>query len=221
MTPSADAPAADSSFVAATDEDRVLVLDFGSQTAQLIARRVREQNVFCQIVRHDLSADRIRELAPKGLILSGGPASVYAPGAPQPDPRIFELGIPILGICYGMQVAARAHGGDVRAGNSREFGRTTLSIAADDPLLAGLPPESTVWMSHGDQVEATGNLFTPPGNHRNLPSCRRPPQLVAAVWLAISSRSHAHGPRWPTACQLRPRHLRLPRNLENQQLNRP
>src|SRR5690606_27710552 len=97
-------------------EDRVLVLDFGSQTAQLIARRVREQNVFCQIVRHDLSVERIAELKPKGLILSGGPASVYAPGAPHPDPRIFEMGIPILGICYGMQVTCRAFGGEVRAG---------------------------------------------------------------------------------------------------------
>src|SRR5438094_6183833 len=81
----------------------VLVLDFGSQTAQLIARRVREQHVFCQVVRHDLPAERIRELNPRGLILSGGPASVYETRAPLPDPRIFDLEIPVLGICYGMQ----------------------------------------------------------------------------------------------------------------------
>ncbi len=87
---------------------KILVLDFGSQTAQLIARRVREQNVFCQMVRHDLSADRIREIAPKALILSGGPASVYEKGSPHPDPRIFDLGIPILGICYGMQATCHA-----------------------------------------------------------------------------------------------------------------
>jgi len=94
-------------------DEVVLVLDFGSQTAQLIARRVREQNVFCQLVRHDLPAERIREIAPQGLILSGGPASVYAAGAPQPDPAIFDLGIPILGICYGMQLVCRAEGSNV------------------------------------------------------------------------------------------------------------
>lgn len=140
-------------------EERVLVLDFGSQTAQLIARRVREQNVFCQIVRHDLSADRIKELNPKGLILSGGPASVYAAGAPQPDPQIFNLGVPVLGICYGMQLAARAHGGEIKPGQNREFGRTSVTISQPDPLLAGLPTTFVAWMSHGDQAEALGENF--------------------------------------------------------------
>src|SRR5207344_174223 len=84
--------------------ERVLVLDFGAQYAQLIARRVREQHVYCELVRHDITAARVRELAPQGLILSGGPASVYAEGAPKCDPAIFELGIPVLGICYGMQL---------------------------------------------------------------------------------------------------------------------
>src|ERR1700732_455244 len=93
--------------------ERILVFDFGAQYAQLIARRVREQNVFCQLVRHDLSADRIRELKPRGLILSGGPSSVYESAAPEPDPGIFELGIPILGICYGMHAACRAQGSRV------------------------------------------------------------------------------------------------------------
>lgn len=141
------------------DEDRILVLDFGSQTAQLIARRVREQDVFCQLVRHDLPADRIRELNPRGLILSGGPASVYVDHAPHPDPEIFELGIPILGICYGMQSACRSQGSQVTAGAAREFGRTQCRFDGDDPLLAGLPPESVVWMSHGDQVENLSDHF--------------------------------------------------------------
>ena len=121
----------------AKDEDLILVLDFGSQTAQLITRRVREQNVFCQLARHDLSAERIRELNPKGLILSGGPASVYGENAPQPDPEIFELGIPILGICYGMGLACRSKGSQVSAGTSREFGRTSCRVLESDGLFAG------------------------------------------------------------------------------------
>src|SRR5215468_541651 len=96
------------------ESERVLVLDFGSQYGQLIARRVREQNVFCQVVRHDLPAARIRELAPRGLILSGGPASVYDPGAPRCDPGVFDLGVPVLGICYGMHLACQALGSPVR-----------------------------------------------------------------------------------------------------------
>ena len=93
------------------ETERVLVFDFGAQYCQLIARRVREQNVFCQIVRHDLPAARIAELRPRGLIFSGGPASVYAPGAPRCDPAVFDLGIPVLGICYGMQLACDVLGG--------------------------------------------------------------------------------------------------------------
>lgn len=104
MTMPTEAPLEDTQL---TDQ-RVIVLDFGSQYAQLIARRVREQNVYCQIVRHDLSAERIAELKPMGIILSGGPSSVYETGAPRCDPKLFELGIPVLGICYGMQLACEA-----------------------------------------------------------------------------------------------------------------
>ncbi len=134
-------------------EELILVLDFGGQTAQLIARRVRDRNVFCQLVRHDLSAERIRELNPRGLILSGGPASVYGEHSPQIDPGILDLGIPVLGICYGMQLACQAQGGAVRPGHAREFGRKELRITETDPLFDGVPDGSTVWMSHGDQVE--------------------------------------------------------------------
>lgn len=134
-------------------QDLVLVLDFGSQTAQLIARRVREQNVFCQLVRHDLSVERIRQLAPRGLIFSGGPASVYEQGAPHCDPALFELGIPILGICYGMQEACRVLGSDVAPGSNREFGRTNCQVVREDELFRGVPREFVVWMSHGDQVQ--------------------------------------------------------------------
>src|SRR5947208_2972271 len=103
-------------------DETILILDFGSQYRHLIARRVRELNVFCQVIRHNLPASRVAELRPRGVILSGGPASVYEPGAPTCDPAIFDLGVPILGICYGMQLAVHALGGDVQPAGHREFG---------------------------------------------------------------------------------------------------
>ncbi len=143
-----------------TDErEVVLILDFGAQYCQLIARRVREQHVFCQIVRHDLSAQRIAELAPRGLILSGGPASVYEKTAPKCDPAIFELGIPILGICYGMQLGCQVLGDDVRPGVSREFGRMSMRVLEADGLFKDVPNELVVWMSHGDQVQSVRGDF--------------------------------------------------------------
>jgi GMP synthase (glutamine-hydrolysing) len=145
------------------NSERVLVLDFGAQYVQLIARRVREQHVYCEIVRHDITAERVRELAPKGLILSGGPASVYAEGAPLCDPKIFELGIPVLGICYGMQLMCQALGGKVQNHEVREFGRANLVVDASNPkaadLFAGAARESQVWMSHGDQVDRVSDVF--------------------------------------------------------------
>jgi GMP synthase (glutamine-hydrolysing) len=141
------------------ENERILVFDFGSQYSQLIARRVREQNVFCQIVRHDLPASRVAELRPRGLIFSGGPASVYAPGAPLCDPALFDLGIPVLGICYGMQLACHNLGGAVRPGQSREFGRTHCHIHEADGIFGGVPQEMVVWMSHGDQVETVTGDF--------------------------------------------------------------
>jgi GMP synthase (glutamine-hydrolysing) len=142
-------------------DENVLVLDFGSQYAQLIARRVREQQVYCEIVRHSITADRVRQLAPRGLILSGGPASVYEAGAPRCDPAIFHLGIPVLGICYGMQLACDALGGRVDSAPAREYGRAALRIAGASDLFAGLPAETEVWMSHGDQVMHVSSDFTP------------------------------------------------------------
>ncbi len=158
-TASTPVPVSTQDFVDPHNEELILVLDFGGQTAQLIARRVRDQNVFCQLVRHDLPLDRIRELKPKGLILSGGPASVYDAGAPQVDPELFELGIPILGICYGLHLIGHVLGGQVKPGTKREFGRTECRITQADPLFDGLPSKMTVWMSHGDQVlDATGQF---------------------------------------------------------------
>src|SRR5579859_3858350 len=105
----------------APESDLILIFDFGSQFTQLIARRVRELNVFCQIVRHDLPASRIAELKPRGIIFSGGPASVYDASAPKCDPALFDLNIPVLGICYGLQLAAHVLGGRVQSHSKREF----------------------------------------------------------------------------------------------------
>ncbi|QDU88140.1 GMP synthase [glutamine-hydrolyzing] [Pirellulimonas nuda] len=149
--------------------ERVLVLDFGSQTAQLIARRVREQHVYCEIVRHDITAARLRELDPVGIILSGGPNSVYAPGAPQCDPELFELGVPVLGICYGMQLACKALGGEVTSCPSREYGRSHCDVVDDADLMADVPASTEVWMSHGDQVTAIAEDFSPLAKTKTCP----------------------------------------------------
>jgi GMP synthase (glutamine-hydrolysing) len=143
------------------ESERVLIFDFGAQYGQLIARRVREQNVFGQLVRHDLTAQRVAELKPRGLIFSGGPASVYEPGAPQCDPAIFDLGIPVLGICYGMQLACRCLGSQVQPASSREFGRAHCRIRESAGLFAEVPEETVVWMSHGDQVQSITGDFVP------------------------------------------------------------
>lgn len=132
------------------------ILDFGSQYAQLIARRVRELGVYSELFRPDVPAADLLKLNPRGVILSGGPNSVYEAGAPKPDPKLFEslfaAGISVLGICYGMQLAAELLGGKVKPGKAREFGSARLTVLGQDPLTKGLPAETTVWMSHGDQV---------------------------------------------------------------------
>lgn len=153
----------------AASDERVLVLDFGSQYAQLIARRVREQNVYCEIVRHDISLDAIRARRPAGLILSGGPASVYEVGSPKCSPGLFELGIPVLGICYGMQLACDTLGGQVQNAPAREYGRARCFVDSHDDLFAGIPSEMDVWMSHGDQVERVSDDFRPLAHTHTCP----------------------------------------------------
>lgn len=153
-------------------DERMLVLDFGSQYAQLIARRVREQHVYCEIVRHDITAARVRELAPKGIILSGGPASVYAVGAPKCDPSLFDLGIPVLGICYGMQLICEALGGRVLGNPVGEYGRAHCRVTPtkeSDDLFAGVPHNTEVWMSHGDQVQIISDQFVPLASTETCP----------------------------------------------------
>jgi GMP synthase (glutamine-hydrolysing) len=140
--------------------DEVVVLDFGGQYSQLIARRVRECGVFSELLPHHVGSEEVRRRKPKGLILSGGPASVYGDGAPRLDPALLELGIPVLGICYGMQLVAQALGGDVQGAEVGEFGRSTLTVKEPGRLLDGLPLEQACWMSHRDTVFAPPPGFT-------------------------------------------------------------
>ncbi len=130
----------------------VVVLDFGAQYSQLIARRVREQNVFSAVLPCNAKIDEIRKYSPVGIILSGGPSSVYDPDAPAADPRVFELGLPVLGICYGLQFMAHALGGKVRAAERREYGHAQVELLEDSELFLGLPRSLEVWMSHGDEA---------------------------------------------------------------------
>src|SRR6266511_918969 len=134
----------------AAEERPVLVLDLGGQYSQLIARRVRECRVYSELVQHSISPEAVRARNPLALVLSGGPASVYAEGAPKVDPRIFELGIPVLGICYGMQLMAQDLGGRVERTGVSEFGKTALRLSG--ALGEGLPEQQTGWMSHRDSV---------------------------------------------------------------------
>jgi len=139
--------------------ETIAILDFGSQYVQLIARRVREQNVFSLICSGDISADELRRMGVKGLILSGGPASVRNKDAPRCDGAIFELGVPILGICYGMQLGCQILGADIVAAKAREYGRTSLHILRKKDLFANLPDTIMAWASHGDQVGQLGDDF--------------------------------------------------------------
>ncbi len=143
-----------------SQHELVLVVDFGAQYAQLIARRVREAQVYSEIVPFSLSASEVAARQPKAIILSGGPASVYEPGAPQVDAGIFDLGIPVFGICYGFQAMAQALGGTVARTGLSEFGRTELTVTSAGTLFDALPSSLSVWMSHGDSVAAAPAGFT-------------------------------------------------------------
>jgi GMP synthase (glutamine-hydrolysing) len=148
----ADQPVEELELERGVATDEVVVLDYGGQYSQLIARRVRECGVFSELLPHHVGVDEVRRRNPKGLILSGGPASVYAPGAPRLDPELLELGIPVLGICYGMQAIALTLGGKVEGAEIGEFGRSALTVHEPGRLLAGTPPEQACWMSHRDTV---------------------------------------------------------------------
>ncbi|MEW6571939.1 MAG: glutamine-hydrolyzing GMP synthase [Nitrospirota bacterium] len=160
-----------------TQNDKILVLDFGSQYTQLIARRVRESKVYSEIFPCNAPIEKIKNFNPDGLILSGGPSSVYDSGAPTPDIKIFELGVPVLGICYGMQLIAHLFGGRVKKALKREYGRAELIIDDDSDLFQGIGKKvqgskkivTTVWMSHGDRIDYCPSRFKPIAHTTNSP----------------------------------------------------
>jgi GMP synthase (glutamine-hydrolysing) len=160
---------------AAAERDAVAVIDFGSQYSQLIARRVREHHVYCELIPHDAPEERVRAMRPKGFILSGGPASVYASDAPLVPRYVLDSGKPILGICYGMQVLAYQLGGEVEPGTKREYGPAVVRVS-DPPaaIFRGIPPEFSVWMSHGDIVRRLPPGFCAAATSDNSPA--------AAMW---------------------------------------
>jgi len=147
--------------------ERVFILDFGTQYAQLIARRVREHQCYCEIVPFSVDVKRLEGAS--GIILSGGPASVYAENAPRCDPKVFELGIPVLGICYGMQFMCHTLGGTVVAAEKREYGHALMEVTDGGDLLHAIPSPTPVWMSHGDSVEDPGPGFRPLATTTNTP----------------------------------------------------
>jgi len=147
--------------------DTIVILDFGSQYTQLIARRIRELNVYSEIYPFNVSFDKIMEIAPKGIVLSGSPASIYDSKPPLPDKRIFSLGVPVLGICYGLQVISKYYGGRVVKGDHREYGFTELKMMQPGMLLRGLSKKEIVWMSHGDKLLKKPEGFTTLAHTKN------------------------------------------------------
>jgi len=145
--------------IATREAEKILILDFGSQYTQLIARRLRELEVYCEILPFKASREQIEAARPAGIILSGGPDSVHRAGSPRPNAYVFEAGVPVLGICYGMQLLVAMHGGKVVPAKKREYGHADLEIVADSPLFADLPKHLQVWMSHGDSAERLDNGF--------------------------------------------------------------
>ena len=150
-------------------DEFIIVLDFGAQYSQLIARRIRECKVYCELFPYDTPVEELAVLHPKGIVLSGGPASVYEGNAPQCDPKVFELGVPILGICYGMQYMAQVLGGEVVNVEKHEYGRTELRVLDDGDLFSGLNPQLICWMSHGDIVRTPPPGFTVTAMTENTP----------------------------------------------------
>lgn len=166
--------------------EKIIILDFGSQTTQLIARRIREQKVYSEIHPYNLELEKLREMKPSGIVLSGGPASVYDNDAPISDPGLFDMGLPVLGICYGAQLMMEQLGGKVEQAENREFGKAELNITYTGGIFAGMETEPTcyqVWMSHGDRIEqvAPGFVATASSTHSPYAALRHEEKPFVAV----------------------------------------
>ena len=163
-------PATAEEAVSGAEQEAIIVVDFGSQYSLLIARRIRECNVYCELVAHDTPWEKIAALNPKGFVLSGGPFSVYDPKAPLAQSYVYESRLPVLGICYGMQAITKQLGGQVAPGTKREYGHAVLHLSAvDSPLFTDLPDSMPVWMSHGDRIEAMPPGFSTLAHTENSP----------------------------------------------------
>ena len=152
-------------------KELILILDFGSQYTQLIARRIREENVYSEIHPHNYSTEEILKLNPQGIILSGGPMSVYDKGAPEIESNLFELGIPILGVCYGLQLIAKEFNGSVEIAEDREYGKANIILKNESVLLRDIKDDSIVWMSHGDLINKIPDGFVLNASTENTPNC--------------------------------------------------
>jgi len=153
--------------IGVSSQNKVIILDFGSQYTQLIARKIRELNVYAEIVPYTIPIEEIKNENPKALVLSGGPSSLYEEDSPKISKELFSLGLPILGICYGLYVVVDAFGGVITPSPFKEYGRAEITIAKDSPLFKGMPDIQTVWMSHGDKVESVPQEFTVIASSRN------------------------------------------------------
>ncbi|MFT8709939.1 MAG: glutamine-hydrolyzing GMP synthase [Sporolactobacillus sp.] len=175
--------------------DLIIVMDFGGQYNQLIARRIRDLGVYSELMPNTLTAAQIKEKQPKGIIFSGGPNSVYDEGAPTCDPEIFELGIPILGICYGLQLISKYYGSTVERATHREYGKAEINANVDNPLFKGLPEAQTVWMSHGDRVKTLPEGFKIEASSDSCPvaAMANAAKKVYAVQFHPEVRHSVHG----------------------------
>ncbi len=151
--------------------ENILIIDFGSQYTQLIARRIRELKVYSEIFPHTITAEKIKEIRPSGIIFSGGPMSIYEPDSPQVDQEVFKLGVPVMGICYGLQVVSKKFNGTIEAAEHREYGKTELKIISDDIIFEGVKRETQVWMSHGDYITKVPEGFKVTAESSSSPIC--------------------------------------------------